>query len=386
LVLTPDQEETIVKYATNFADRFKQELIDPHWEKERSERHRTIQHKLSREQIDSLTESDFREIMKSLWALNGWNNKDWVINNIIKNTGFPKIRESIKNLLYGSDELDKRYDDSKIKHLGTSMITEIISMVDPEKFCLWNEKPRKVLPLLGITQISDKVYKYSQISGQDYSKCNQVMKEILDVLKDQGFEKLNLLDLDLFIWVIFEETREIRKEKKIKPELISQPVEKKAGLKASEMSHWDAIGVITELGSLLGYDTYVADPSRMYKEKPLREWATSTEIPEQYENIPGIERVDAIWYSIEPPIYLFEVEDGGTMREALHRLYQARIFESKFIVVCPADNRNKFEKYVTTDPFRGIRKKYLFRSYEELLKIYESVLNYESVRSQFFAE
>lgn len=384
--LTSEQEETIGRYATNFVERFKQELIDPHWEEQRKDRHKTIQQLLSSEQIDNLTESDFRKIMKSLWALNGWHNKDWVINNIIKDNGFTKIRESLKNLLYGSDELDKRYDDSKIKHLGTSMVTEIISMVDPEKYCLWNEKPRKVLPLFGINQIPDRVYKYSQISGKEYSQCNQVMKEILDVLKNHGFEKLNLLDLDLFIWVVFEETRETRKEKKVKPEPISQTIEQKVGLKASKMTHWDAIGVIVELGGLLDYDTYVADPSREYKGKPLREWASSTEIPEQYENIPGIKQVDAIWYSIEPPIHLFEVEDGGNMRDALLRLYQARIFKSKFFVVSPAENRNKFNKYIVTDPFKAIKKNYLFRTYDDLLKLYDSALRYENERLQFFEE
>lgn len=385
--LNPDQEETIVKYATNFAERFKQELVDPHWKEERKERHQKIQDLLSIEKIDILTESDFRNIMKSLWALNGWNNKDWVVDNIIKGNGFTKIRESLRNLLYSSDPLDKRFDDSKIKHLGTSMVTEIISMADPEKYCLWNEKPRKVLPLFGINQIPEKVFKYSQISGEEYSKCNEVMKEILQVLREQGFDTINLLDLDLFIWVVFEETKNLRKKEKKVPESIhTQVLEEKVGLKVSEMSHWDAIGIIVELGNLMGYETYVADPSRVYKGKQLREFASSPEIPEQYENIPGIERVDAIWYDIDPPLFLFEVEDGGTMREALHRLYQARIFESKFFVVCPEENRSKFEHYVKTDPFRGIREKYLFRTYGDLLKTYESRLNYENISKKFFEE
>ena len=384
--LNPDEEETIVKYVNSYADRFKQELNDPHWEKDRVERQKTMQKLLSSENIDNLTELDFRNLMKGLWALNGWHNKDWVVDNILRNTDFKKVRESLKNLLYSSDELDKRFDASKIKHLGTSMITEIISMVDPEKYCLWNEKPRKVLPLFGISQIPDRVYKHTQIYGHEYLKCNEIMKEILGVLRDQGFEKINLLDLDLFIWVVYEETKQSRVEKKQEPKPIPQSIEQIAGLKPSEMSHWDAIGVIVELGSLLGYDTYVADPSREYKGKPLREWTTSTEVPEQCENIPGIERIDAIWYSFEPPIHLFEVEDGGNMRDALHRLYQARFFQSKFFIVCPADNRNKFEKFVTTDPYKAMREKYLFRTYEDLLKMYDTVQNYKKIRTQFFNE
>ena len=76
MVLTSDQEEIIGKYVTNFVERFKQELIDPNWEKDRVERQKTIQKLLSSENIDNLTELDFRNMMKSLWALNNWTNKD----------------------------------------------------------------------------------------------------------------------------------------------------------------------------------------------------------------------------------------------------------------------------------------------------------------------
>jgi len=36
--LNPDEEETIVKFVNNYAGRFKQELVNPVWEKDRIER------------------------------------------------------------------------------------------------------------------------------------------------------------------------------------------------------------------------------------------------------------------------------------------------------------------------------------------------------------
>jgi len=325
-------------------------------------------------------------MMKSLWALNGWSNKDWVIDNILKNTDFKKVRESLKNLLYGSDELDKRFDESKIKHLGTSMITEIISMVDPEKYCLWNQIPRKVLPLFGVNQIPERVYKHTQITGQEYLKCNEVLKEILGVLRDHGFEKINLFELDLFFWVVYEETKEIRKEKPTKSEPISSSVEQKIALKSSEIGHWDAIGILVELGNKLGFDTYVADPSKKYQEKTLGELASSSEVPEHCQGVPGINKIDVIWSSPDPPFFLFEVEDGGNMRDALHRLYQTRWFESKFFIVSPIDNFDKYTKWVSTEPYNQLKDKYLFRSYDDLLKMFETVSNYKVIRSEFFNE
>jgi len=55
MVLTSDQEETIESYATNFVERFKQELIEPNWEIERKERHQAISQLLSNEQIGIIT-------------------------------------------------------------------------------------------------------------------------------------------------------------------------------------------------------------------------------------------------------------------------------------------------------------------------------------------
>ena len=46
-----------------------------------------------------------------------------------------------------------------------------------------------------------------------------------------------------------------------------------------------------------------------------------------------------------PPFFLFEVEDGGTMREALHRLYNAMAFDARFFVICPKENFEKFDMY-----------------------------------------
>ena len=80
------------------------------------------------------------------------------------------------------------------------------------------------------------------------------------------------------------------------------------------------------------------------------------------------------------------MEDGGNMRDALHRLYQARFFQSKFFIISPADNYNKFEKYVRTDPFKAMREKYLFRTYDDLIQIYDTVKNYENIKSKFFEE
>jgi len=385
-LLTSDQEETISKYANSLAERFKQEQKDPSWIKSRKDRQLLISKLLSKDKIKNLTESDFSRIIKSLWAFNGWTNKDWVVNNIVKSNGMEKIRKYLFDLFYSSESLASRFDNCKIKHMGPSSITEIMAFVDPNEYSLWNDKPRKVFPILGIDQVPKKIFKYSQISGEDYVKCNEIMKEILKLLESQGFENINLLELDLLIWLIFTETAERRKEQKKKKEKVLEKVVETSSVRSKDMSHWDAIGLIVELGNVLGFDTYVADPSKKYKGKTLGGFATSNDVPEQCKSIPGIKKVDAIWFKLDPPFHFFEVEDKGNMRDALLRLYQARYFQSKFFVICPIENRDKFEKYVITDPFKSVRENYLFRSFDELIMMYETVMNYDRVKSRFYGE
>ncbi len=148
-------------------------------------------------------------------------------------------------------------------------------------------------------------------------------------------------------------------------------------------NHWEAIYYIVKAGNLLGFKTYVADPSKIAFEKKLGEIATLAEVPPILKSAPEISRVDVIWYKSVPPFFLFEVEDGGTMREALHRLYNAMAFDARFFIVSPIHNLSKFEKWVTTAPFKEFEKRYNFRTYSDLFDFYKEVVKFTSMRERF---
>ncbi|MGZ8844954.1 MAG: hypothetical protein ACXW3C_00660, partial [Pyrinomonadaceae bacterium] len=165
-------------------------------------------------------------------------------------------------------------------------------------------------------------------------------------------------------------------------------VEEEEGTPAFEQElppqgHWEAIYYIVKAGNLLGYKTYVADPSRLAFEKRLGDLASLNEVPPILKSAPHISKVDAIWYKPTPPFFLFEVEDGGTMREALHRLYNAMGFDARFIVVSPLENRDKFEKWVATAPFKEFEERYNFRTYAELFEFYKQTVQFTSTRGRF---
>ena len=385
MLLDHDSRETVRGWAKELHDTYdKIRTLGSDRRQLIKKRHDAISPRLSRRSIMDLDESGFTEIIKYLWAFNWWKSKDYPTNNILNNNGIEKIRRSLNDLLYGSNPLETRFDDFNVKHLGMAAITEIMSITSPSKYALWNDRTRKALQKIKTDQIPRSAFKSGKISGSDYVKCNEIMTEISGILIDEGYESEDL-DLDLFIaWVSDMPSPPPPPVKKPKDNgtVTTQPEPPSP----SDMNHWDAIGMITEIGNALKFDTFVADPTRKYREKELRETATIKDVPEQCKGVPGIEKIDAIWFGQQPPIYMFEVEYGGNMRDALLRLYQARFLTSRFLVVCPAENKSKFKKWANVAPFKTHMQMYQFRSFDQLRDMYVAVMNYDRARSQFLSE
>ena len=145
-----------------------------------------------------LDESGFRELFKNLWASGMWGNKDYRTNTILEENGIEKIRISLNDLLYGSDPLETRFDNFNIKYLGMASITEIMSIISPNKYTLWNNKTRKFLQKLDTDHIPRGAFKPAKMPGSDYVKCNEIMMEIAGMLVSEEYENKGL-DLDLFV-------------------------------------------------------------------------------------------------------------------------------------------------------------------------------------------
>ncbi len=390
--LSQDQKEKLTRYFSQFEGKLKKELA-AEWRKERTEREKWFKKAFSKPRLKQLTKEEFSKIITSLWASNIWGNKEYHAQDIIKKNSLAKIIESFEKLLYGDDDLTKRYDTfkSSIKGIGDSSLTEIITFVDPKKYCIWNNKPKAVLPFLGLDKtLPARVFRYG-LSGGDYVQCVEILEAIGQEMKNFGFDARDFLDVDILMWVLFEglkieKRKEVEKEKPAKEEAMT--------FKPADLDHWDAIALIAKLGDLLGFDVYVANPS--YKSKVLNSTLGSiakpaSELPEELRGIKDIERVDAIWIPFAgayEKIYLFEIEDRGTMREALHRLSQALLLDAKMFVVGPKENEEKFERWADTHPFNSLafRNKCKYKNFEELVKVYQRAKEYFEVKREFLGE
>lgn len=390
--LEKKHRESIREYLEKYREKLKSELVGE-WREEREDRIEQFRKLLDKKKIDKLTQINFGKIVKSLWASNIWKNKDYLVKKILNSSDIEKIRVELKELLYGRNPLNERFDrfKSNIKGLGPSSMTEILVFFNPKKYCLWNDKPKNVLPFLGIDELlPEKVFKYP-LNGDDYEKCNEVLRLIGKELEKRGFKDIDFLDIDIFMWLLFgEEVRKLPKEKKKKPR---EKVIKKEKVKIdiNKLTHWDVIGILLELGNLLGYDTYSADPSKKSDllGKKLGDIAQLKEIPAfTYERyLDTVKNVDAIWFKEEFPSLCFEVEHTTGVTIGLLRLYQIRKFtNAMFFVIAPSSIIGKFKTEISKDPFYRIKSRYNFRSYEELSRFYSEAKSYYGIKNSFFNE
>ena len=308
--LTKRQREIVSRYANQFM-AFLKTSEGLEGQKERKERTIFFKKVLSKENLKVLTENDFGKVIRTLWASEVWGNKEYLVNKLLSDNGLPKLKSELEELLYGSDPLDKRYDRFKrnIKGLGPASMTEILAFVLPDRCGMWTKSPKSVLPFLGMKALlPDRVYKYP-INGREYIKCNEVLGLIKNELGLQSeLKDVDFLDVNYFLWFVFSEVMDFQ----VKPPLIEREVTIPIGepLEIAELTHWDVMGILVDLGNLLGFDTYVADPSRKYRDKTLGQIATLREIPgfTYQDTLDIVKNIDVIWFKGEYPEHCFEVE------------------------------------------------------------------------------
>jgi len=206
-----------------------------------------------------------------------------------------------------------------------------------------------------------------------FHKNYPLFNTLCEKLKAEYSLKPQELDIILTVFGKKEITEEVEEELP-KPLVVEKAIS----------DHTEAEATLLEIGNLLGFETYTADPSKIFEERRLDEISTLQEIPYILRGTKNITKVDVIWYNEEsPPSYLFEVEDRGTMRDALHRLYQARHLNARFFIVGPAKNRRRFEEWVSTAPYKSSRKLYNFRTFKDIARLRNLIKNAQDFKRKF---
>ena len=91
-----------------------------------------------------------------------------------------------------------------------------------------------------------------------FEKNYSLLNELCDKLKKEFFLKPQELDIILTV---------LGKQKQVEIEEKKKPALKELAKPLTITSHVEAEAILSEIGNLLGYETYTADPSKIYNEK-----------------------------------------------------------------------------------------------------------------------
>lgn len=152
----------------------------------------------------------------------------------------------------------------------------------------------------------------------------------------------------------------------------------------SEFQHGRIQGMLLEIGGLEKYETYTPDRNRNFDGKPLGSICTIKECPLftfSYIIEQSVRFIDVIWFNERRfPSRVFEVEHSNDFRGAFTKFSELQDFTTEFFIVAPEEREQKYQTEVRKRAFQQIANRCQFRSYEDVERYYEALLNYSKVK------
>jgi len=287
------------------------------WQKERLEKNEFFAKYFTEQQIDNLDEGTLRELIHILWAFNGWTNKDWLLQEMLR-SGLPVIKSGFKQLLYGNDPIAKRFDHVKknVRMMGAACISEILAHHNHVEYPIWNSRSRQGLISLGISE--SQLPKSTQIKGSQYAAFCQLTRDVRNQIAKEYPEFSDLFKLDFLLYFVSLQD-EVASE-----ELIASPVQ------VDDFDHDAVIDQIVELGDGLGF-----------------------EVQKEFSVMKGC-RIDALWRTRVANLgtisYAFEVHRKGSRDSAILNLQRVRRDPTiqKVVLVSSRDELDNFKNEITS--------------------------------------
>jgi hypothetical protein len=230
--------------------------------------------------------------------------------------------------------------------------------------------------------LPERFFKNQISSGEEYYQCVQALSLLKDELTRFGIK--DFIDLDIMFWHIFDDI--IPKEPNLqesKNELI------KTVAKIAVESHESAEYYLLEVGKILGYIPYTVDQSKTFNGQKLGDAALLKQIPAfaGERDLISAREIDVIWFGEdENPKLCFEVEHTTDIVHGLNRLAQLQHLYTKFFIVANEDRRAKFNIEMQKYPFRAMKDRFGFISYDELAALYETSLPFYELKTRLLNE
>lgn len=296
--------------------RHSRETEGQQWIEERQQKDQFFAKYFAEQEIDNLEEGTLRELIHILWAFNGWTNKDWLLEEMLR-SGLPKIKSAFRQLLYGNEPISKRFDivRKNVRMMGAACVSEILAHHDHERYPIWNRRSRQGLISLGISE--SQLPRSAQISGSQYVSFCKLAQNVRSQVAGEYPDIDDLFKLDFLLYFI-------SLQKLLPDEPIELPVE------IEGFDHDAVIDQVLELGDGLGF-----------------------EVQKEFNVMRGC-RIDAIWRSrvanLGTIAYAFEVHRKGSRDSAILNLQRVRRDPTiqKVVVVSSRDELDKFKNEIAS--------------------------------------
>lgn len=166
--------------------------------KEREER-RAYYQSFDEEKLVAMTEDEFLEYISKLWSMLVWGNKKYVVDKIIRDNGFGYVKKQLAKLLYGSLDLETRWNEflKDVKGLGPATVSELLSYSNPKEYVIFNKTTVLCYSYLGVPDMPKYNYQYT---GKKYIEVCTIAKEIAKKMEDSGIRDVDLLVVDYLLW------------------------------------------------------------------------------------------------------------------------------------------------------------------------------------------
>ena len=297
----------------------------------------------TKEKINGMSEDDFVEYIGKLWSMLVWGNKKYISDKIIELNGFEKIKENLIYLLYGEDDIVKRWNSfyKNIKQIGPSTMSELLSYIDPNEYVICNKVTCECFRYLGVEKVP--IYNY-QYTGDNYKRLCDIAKEIKIKLENENIGNVDLLIVDYMFWDIVYPLSK-KEDKKVEFEEIQIEKDDK------QFIHNDIINQIVEIGQWLGFESRA--------EVKIADGAI----------------VDAIWQAqignMGKVIYAFEVQTHGSIDSLILNLQKASNNFAVQAIVAVSDEKQIEKIKRESKGIRDIENKLKTWNYTEVMEMHD---------------
>ena len=306
--------------------------------------------------ILSMSEEEFYEYISKLWSMLIWGNKKYVVDKLIIDNGFENVKRQLVELLYGNKSVVTRWDEflKNVKGLGPATISELLSYINPQEYCIFNKTTVLCYTYLDIPDMPK--YNY-QCTGKKFVEICTIAKQISAALTNAGEEDADLLAVDYFLW---DEILPLAEKKApITPPEEVHIVNKPVSAKETKSLHTEIKEKLVAIGELLGFESR--------SEVKITAGAV----------------VDAVWEAkignMGKAIYVFEVQSKGSIDSLILNLKKAQNNAAVQAVVAVADEE-QLAKIIKES--RGVIDEKDLRTWdsEDVLAVYDALVRaHESI-------